>query len=53
MARVKLALPWLFLLVGPWVSVPIIGKTAPAACDEVPRAFGSGMHTETFLVFFV
>jgi hypothetical protein len=43
---VRLALPWVFLLVGLWVSVLLINGTAPTACDELPDAFGAGKHTE-------
>jgi hypothetical protein len=44
--KVKLAFPWLCVFVALWASVGILGLTAPAACDEAPRAFGSGVHTD-------
>jgi hypothetical protein len=45
-AALKPLLPWLFLLGALGVSLMLINGTAPAACNEVPRAFTDGVQTE-------
>jgi hypothetical protein len=39
-------LPWFFLLIALLLTVPLINGTAPAACEEIPNAYGRGVHTE-------
>ena len=43
---IRIVFPWLCVFVALVASVGIIGTTAPAACDEAPRAFGGGVDTE-------